>query len=76
MCRTVCLKVSNGMDSAARVLVTLRRKNFEVKEFNVKGMDDDKTKLMVTFNDEKKLGFERAVLQIKKLVDVYDVEVM
>lgn len=73
MCRTVSFKVSSGMDSTARVLTTLRRKKFDVKEFNMKEIDNQKTRLIVTLEDNNKLGFERALLQIKKLIDVYDI---
>lgn len=74
MCRTVCFKVSSGMDSAARVLTTLRRKNFLVKEFTMKTIDSSKARLIVTLEDEKDIGFDRAVLQMRKLVDVYDIK--
>lgn len=74
MCRTVSFRVSSGMDSAARVLTTLRRKNFLVKEFTMKEIDNSKTRLIVTLEDEKNPGFDRAVLQMKKLIDVYDIQ--
>lgn len=73
MCRTVSFKVSSGMDSAVRVLTTLRRKQFDVKEFTMKETDSGQSELKVTLNDEKKLGLDRAILQMRKLVDVYDV---
>lgn len=73
MCRTVSLKVSNGMDSAVRVLTTLRRKQFDVKEFSMIEIDGYKSEFKITLGDEKNLGLDRAILQMKKLVDVYDV---
>lgn len=73
MCRTVSFKVSSGMDSAVRVLTTLRRKQFDVKEFSMIEIDSDKSEFKVTLMDEKNLGLDRAILQMKKLVDVYDV---
>lgn len=73
MCRTVSFKVSSGMDSAVRVLTTLRRKQFDVREFTMKDLGDHNSELMVTLEDEKRLGLDRAILQMKKLVDVYDV---
>lgn len=72
MSRTVSFKVSSGMDSAVRVLTTLRRKQFDVKEFSMKELDDNKSEFYVTLDDEK-LGLEKAILQMQKLVDVYDV---
>lgn len=74
MCRTVSFKVSSGMDSAVRVLTTLRRKNYDVKEFTMKEIDASKSRLIVTLEDYKNSGFERAILQMKKLVDVYDIK--
>lgn len=73
MSRTVSFKVSSGMDSAVRVLTTLRRKQFDVKEFSMKEIDANRSEFKVTLEDEKKLGLERAILQMQKLVDVYDV---
>nr|WP_312576558.1 hypothetical protein [Sedimentibacter sp.] len=73
MCRTVSFKVSSGMDSAVRVLTTLRRKQFDVKEFSMVGIDSGKSEFKVTLLDEKNLGLDRAILQMKKLIDVYDV---
>jgi len=72
MCRTVSFKVSSGIDSAVRVLTTLRRKQFDVKEFSMIEIDSNNSELKVTLMDEKKLGFDRAILQMQKLIDVYD----
>ncbi len=73
MCRTISFKVSKGMDSAVRVLTTLRRKQFDVKEFSMSSLDEKNSVFRVTLEDEKMNSFERAVLQMQKLVDVYDV---
>lgn len=72
MSRTVSFKVSSGMDSAVRVLTTLRRKQFDVKEFSMKEIDSNNSEFKITLNDEK-IGLDRAILQMQKLVDVYDV---
>lgn len=77
MCRTVSFKVSSGMDSAVRVLTTLRRKQFEVKGFSMQEIDNNNSEFKVTLEEGKNVGFDKAVLQMQKLVDVYDVmEVM
>lgn len=72
MCRTISFKVSSGMDSAVRVLTTLRRKQFDVKEFSMVSLNEN-TFFRVTLEDEQRNGFDRAILQMQKLVDVYDV---
>lgn len=73
MCRTVSFKVSSGMDSAVRVLTTLRRKQFDVREFSMIEVDSNKSEFKITLFDEKNLGLDRAILQMQKLIDVYDV---
>ncbi len=73
MCRTISFKVSSGMDSAVRVLTTLRRKQFDVRGFSMVPFDENSSEIKVTLEDEKKQSFERAMLQMKKFVDVYDV---
>lgn len=72
MCRTISFKVSSGMDSAVRVLTTLRRKQFDVKEFSMVSLNEN-TFFRVTLEDEQRNSFDRAILQMQKLVDVYDV---
>lgn len=72
MCRKVCFKVSNGMDSAVRVLTTLRRKNFVVKEFAMKEVNGE-SRLEIGIDDCMNLGMDQAVLYMKRLVDVSDV---
>lgn len=73
MCRTVSFKVSSGMDSAVRVLTTLRRKQFEVKGFSMQEIDNNNSEFKVILEEGINDGFDKAVLQMQKLVDVYDV---
>lgn len=73
MCRTISFKVSMGMDSAVRVLTTLRRKQFDVRGFSMVPLDDNNSEFKITLEEKKKESFDRAVLQMQKIVDVYDV---
>jgi acetolactate synthase regulatory subunit len=72
MSRTVCFKVSSGMDSVIRVLATLRRKNFNVTEMSMREVDGA-IELSVSVDDLTNPGFDRAVLHVKRLVDVFDI---
>ena len=72
MSRTVCFKVSSGMDSVIRVLTTLRRKNFNVTEMSMRDVDGA-IELTVSVDDLKNPGFDRAVLHVRRLVDVFDI---
>ena len=73
MCRTISFKVSMGMDSAVRVLTTLRRKQYDVRGFSMVSLDDRNSEFKITLEDKKQENFERAILQMGKFVDVYDV---
>ncbi len=72
MCRTLTFKVTSGLDSALRVMTTLRRKQFDVKEFSMKDLDN----ISVTLEDTPSVytSFNNAVLYMEKLEDVYDVQ--
>ncbi|HBH12326.1 MAG: hypothetical protein XD91_0942 [Clostridiales bacterium 38_11] len=72
MSRTVCFKVSSGMDSVIRVLATLRRKNFNVTKMSMREVDGA-VELTVSVDDLANTGFDRAVLHVKRLVDVFDI---
>ncbi|MBN2287005.1 MAG: hypothetical protein JXQ26_05940 [Tissierellales bacterium] len=72
MYRKVSFRISNGMDTAVRVLTTLRRKNFSIGEFMMTDLDGD-SRLILSVSDLSSPGFEKAVLCVKKLVDVSDV---
>jgi|LGOV01.1.fsa_nt_gb hypothetical protein len=71
-CRKVCFNVSNGLDSAVRVLMTLRRKNFIVKEFSMKEVNGV-SRLEFAVDDHLNLGMDQAILYVKRLVDVSDI---
>ncbi len=73
MCRTFSFKVKSGMDTAVRVMSTLRRKQFDVREFYMKenGLE---SVFNVTLEDSPKgVEFEKALLHMGKLADVYDI---
>jgi acetolactate synthase regulatory subunit len=71
-CRKVSFNVANGLDSAVRVLTTLRRKNFTVKEFSMKEVNGV-SRLEIAVYDQMNLGMDQAILYVKRLVDVSDI---
>lgn len=73
MCRTISFKMTTGMDSAVRVLTTLRRKQFDVRGFSMISIDGKNSEFKITLEDKRQESFERAMLQMYKFVDVYDV---
>lgn len=72
MCRTLSFKVDSGMDSVMRVLATLRRKQFEIKEFTMKEHNEG-SMLNVTLESAYDAMFAKAIQNVKKLEDVYEV---
>lgn len=75
MCRTLSFKVTNGMDAAVKVMTTLRRKQFDVKGFSMFEKGNCLSELQVVIEETPgEMSFEKAVLQMKKLIDVYDIE--
>ena len=73
MNRTISFKMNKGMDSALRVLTTLRRKQFDVQGFSMVRTEGKDSEFKITLVDKEQESFERAMLQMRKLVDVYDV---
>ncbi|WP_313339172.1 ACT domain-containing protein [Sedimentibacter sp.] len=73
MNRTISFKMNRGIDSAVRVLTTLRRKQFDVQGFSMVSTDGKDSEFKITLADKKQESFEKAMLQMCKFVDVYDV---
>ncbi|WP_317854592.1 hypothetical protein [Chakrabartyella piscis] len=73
MAKKYRFQVTNGVDSAVRVIATLRRKQYAIKEFSMEELEDKSTLLYITLEND--LAFlDKAVCHMEKLVDVYDVK--
>ncbi|MBS4959483.1 MAG: hypothetical protein KHZ62_01505 [Clostridiales bacterium] len=77
MNRTMGMKI-NGLDSALRVLTTLRRKQFQIDGFSMKEVGENIAEMFVTIYDDKGgIMFQKALLQMEKIAEVTEIaEVM
>ncbi len=69
MSRKYSFEVANGVDSAMRVIATLRRKQFLIKEFSMEALNENQTVLHITLENDAAF-LDKAVPHVEKLVDV------
>ncbi len=69
----VCARLNQGIDSFIRVTSVLRRKEFNIKEINMKSQSDY-IDLDIVVYDERLTG--SVVKQISKLADVKEIKVV
>lgn len=75
MYKTISARTSNGMDALVRVTNTLRRKEFQIRglvmtEVQIGGYSD----LMITIEEASNLGIEQAMMQLRKIINVYEIK--
>ena len=75
MYKTISAKVEHGIDALVRVTNTLRRKEFQIRglvmtEVEVGGYSD----LMITIEEATNLGIEQAMMQLRKIINVYEIK--
>ena len=75
MYKTISARASNGIDALVRVTNTLRRKEFQIRglvmtEGEIGGYSD----LMITIEEASNLGIEQAMMQLRKIINVYEIK--
>ena len=75
MYKTISAKVDLGIDALVRVTNTLRRKEFQIRgltmtEGDVGGYSD----LRITIEEGSNLGIEQAMMQLRKMINVYEIK--
>ena len=75
MYKIISAKVDNGIDALVRVTNTLRRKEFQIRgltmtEGEVGGYSD----LRITIEEGSNLGIEQAMMQLRKMINVYEIK--
>jgi acetolactate synthase-1/3 small subunit len=75
MYKTISAKVDQGIESLVRVTNTLRRKEFQIRgltmtESKIGGYSD----LMITIEEGSNLGIEQAMMQLRKMINVYEIK--
>ncbi len=71
----VYAKAVDGMDGLIRVIGVLRRKEFDVQDVILKKSEDSEfSNLVITIDAQNQTAMKRAVNQIEKIMNVYDVK--
>ena len=75
MYKTISAKVEHGIEALVRVTNTLRRKEFKItglvmEECEIGGYSD----LKITIEECSNLGIEQAMMQLKKIINVYEIK--
>jgi len=75
MYKTLSAKVENGIDALVRVTNTLRRKEFKIKGLVMtEGTIDGYSDLRITIEEYSNLGIEQAMMHLRKIISVYEIE--
>lgn len=75
MYKTISAKAEHGIDALVRVTNILKRKEFQIRglvmtECEIAGHSD----LMITIEEDTNLGIEQAMMHLRKVINVYDIE--
>lgn len=76
MNRTLKLTAKSNIDTAMRVMATIRRKQLDILEFNLINHDEISDIYISVVDDDVNLNFLKLTLLVEKLADVYNIEEM
>lgn len=75
MYKTISAKVEHGIDALVRVTNTLRRKEFKIRGLVMtEGEFGGYSNLRITIEEYSNLGIEQAMMQLRKIINVYEIE--
>ena len=75
MYKTISAKVDLGIDALVRVTNTLRRKEFQIRGLVMtEGESGEYSDLMITIEEGSNLGIEQAMMQLRKMINVYEIK--
>lgn len=73
--KKVLCRVDSGLETLMRVVGLLKRKRFDIKSVNMEEIKNSRfSNLEIILTDEFNLGFEQAINQMEKLVNVHDIK--
>jgi acetolactate synthase small subunit len=73
--KTISARASNGIDAVVRVTNTLRRKEFQIRGLVMtEDQTDGYSDLRITIKEEGNLGIKQAMMQLKKIINVYEIK--
>ena len=75
MYKTISARVEHGIDALVRVTNTLRRKEFKIRELVMtEGESEGYSDLRITIEEYSNLGIEQAMMQLRKIINVDEIE--
>ena len=75
MYKTISAKVEHGIDALVRITNTLRRKEFQIRELVMtEGEIGGYSDLRITIEENTNLGIEQAMMQLRKIINVYEIK--
>lgn len=75
MYKTISAKVDHGIDALVRVTNILRRKEFQIRGLVMtEGEIGEYSNLMITIEEGSNLGIEQAMMQLRKIINVYEIK--
>lgn len=74
MSKTLNVSLIPSIDPFIRIVSVLRKKGFDIESVDFKEVDSQKGSLKITINENMNLGLYEAMLQVKKVVGVYEIK--
>ncbi|SKA87802.1 acetolactate synthase-1/3 small subunit [Caloramator quimbayensis] len=74
MSKTFYVSLIPSIDPFLRIVSALRKKGFDIESVNFKELDSQRGSLTITINENMNLGLYEAMLQVKKVVGVYEIK--
>ncbi len=75
MYKTISAKVDHGIDALVRVTNILRRKEFQITGLVMtEGELGEYSDLKITIEEGSSLGIEQAMMQLRKIINVYEIK--
>jgi len=74
MIKSFVATIDCPMDTLLRVTSLLRRKSFEMKGVEMQVVESEKAKLFISIDEYGKNNIDQAILHLRKLEDIYEIE--
>ncbi|MGB3366804.1 MAG: hypothetical protein WBA54_04910 [Acidaminobacteraceae bacterium] len=76
MKKKLTAKMENGMDMTLKVLSTLRRKEYDIEDFQMTcDALDENAFITITLRDDEISSIERAMYQMEKIHGISDIQI-
>ncbi len=75
MTKTLYACLNNGTDSLLRLVSTLRRKEFDVRNITMESNENAEfSTLLITIDEKSNLGIDQAIKVMNKLTDISEIK--